>query len=96
MEIVIPAKTNAEKPVTNADKVNLSTIASTTPSVTATTVTPTKSSLLARLLRDHALRSWSFDMYRRSHIQFSRLNTNPIPSGRSYVQIGRASCRERV
>jgi hypothetical protein len=74
VESVIPAKTKAEKPRTIAPKANLSTIASTTPRVAPTTVTATKSSLLARLLRDHALRSLGFDTFRRSHIQFSRLN----------------------
>ena len=74
MEIVVPPKTNAERPMTDAPKATLSTIAKTTPSVAATMVTATKSSLLARLLRDHALRSLSFDTYGRSHIQFSRLN----------------------
>lgn len=74
MEIVIPAKTNAETLVTNPDKANRSTIARTTPSVTATTVTAAKSSRLVRLLRDQALRSLSFDTFTRSHLQFSRVN----------------------
>ena len=75
MEIVIPAKTNAETLVTNPDKANRSTIARTTPSVTSTTVTATKSSRLARLLRDQALRSLTFDTFTRSHLRFSRVNT---------------------
>jgi hypothetical protein len=83
VEIVIPAKTNAETLVTNPDKANRSTIARTTPSVTATTVTAAKSSRLVRLLRDQALRSLSFDTFTRSHLQFSCVNTNPIPGGRS-------------
>jgi len=68
VDIAIPAKTIPEPLITIAPKANRSTIARTTPSVTAKMVTATKSSRLVRLLRDHALRSLSFDMCTRSHL----------------------------